>query len=142
MPTPEVVIASTTDSQTELDRAAGVAVEEPEKPEPEGAQPEESSERHKNRGFQKRIDGLVKRSREAEDRATAAERRAAELESELNRFKPDASGVTSEMRAEVQKLPHLAGISHFLSTNPQIAEALNAMPAAQAVVELKRMNAD
>jgi hypothetical protein len=145
----ELVLASTTESQAELDRVTGATNTEPsaEEDQPLEAQEQpavddQSSERHKSHKFQKRIDGLVRQRREAEDRATAAELRAAQLEAQLSGSRPDASGVTDAMRAEVQQLPHLGIITHFLKTNPEVAMAVNAMPPAQAVAELKRMNSD
>jgi hypothetical protein len=147
MPEHDIVIASTTASQAELDAVTGANTEPEKEQESREAQEQppaddQAGERHKSRSFQKRIDGLVRKSREADDRAAAFERENAELRAELNRFKPDASGVTEAMRAEVQQLSHLAGINHFLSTNPHVAAALNAMPAGQVLAELKRMNAD
>lgn len=76
----EMTVASTTDTQKDIDLAAGVTpTAEPEKPEQvEAAEPEpEHKPQPTKSAVQKRIDRLVREAREANERAEAAERKLA-----------------------------------------------------------------
>jgi len=84
-----LVLSSTTDTQAEVDAAAGIkAVEAPATEEvetdaaPETADTETQKPKGKG-GFQRKIDKLTKRITDTESRAEAAERRAAEAEARL-----------------------------------------------------------
>jgi hypothetical protein len=118
-----LILSSTTDTQEQVDYAAGIkVVEAPEVEETETDAVTETADTETQKprgrgGFQRKIDKLTKRVIETESRAEAAERRAKELEAQL--AKPaDAATKTEPVKTDTR--PKLADYQ----TPEEWAEAL------------------
>ena len=110
-----LILSSTTDTQEQVDEAAGIKskrTEAPEVEETETAAATETAEETENQkpkgkgGFQRKIDKLTKRITDTESRAEAAERRAKEAEERL--AAKAAESAPAEQPAKTDSRPKLA----------------------------------
>lgn len=108
----EMTVASTTDTQKDIDAAAGVIEEQPEVKvesneveEPEAKEEPKAEEKHSKSHLQKKIDRLYYFAKENERQAKAREKENEELRARLAQYESKVVPAAKEVPAEKEEAP-------------------------------------